>query len=123
MKRSWQACLLLFSAAYASVQNLVTSVILDGSARFTYRFVVLFSTYEIASFPLFMPSLTCLILDLLSTFLQRQTTKSGINMARSARQKSTPVRMNKHMDMRRKTQFDDVRSGYLFYNCKNVTTT
>ena len=34
--------LLLFPAAYASVQNLVTFIILDGSARFAYRFVVLF---------------------------------------------------------------------------------
>ena len=33
--------MLLFSAAYASVQSVVTSVILDRSAPFTYHFVVL----------------------------------------------------------------------------------
>ena len=34
--------LLLFPAAYTSFQNPVTSVLLEGSARFAYRFVVLF---------------------------------------------------------------------------------
>ena len=34
--------MLLFPAARASVQNLVTSVILDGSVQFAYHFVVLF---------------------------------------------------------------------------------
>ena len=47
------ASLLLLPAAYDSVQNLVTSVILDGSARFVYHFVVLFYTLKIALFPPF----------------------------------------------------------------------
>ena len=67
----------LFPAAYASVQNIITSVMLDGSVRFAYRFVVLFSILELASLPLFPPFRICLISDFPLTFLQRRTTKSG----------------------------------------------
>ena len=69
------ASLLLFPAAYASVHNLAPSV--DGSVRYAYRFVVLFSTFEIASLSLFPPFLPCLISDFPSTILQCRTTKLG----------------------------------------------
>ena len=50
------------------------SPILDGSARLAYRFVVLSSALEIASFPLFqhLPASSDL-----PHFLQRRTSKSG----------------------------------------------
>ena len=70
--------LLLFQAVYTSFQNPVTSVILEGSVHSHTVLWCFFSTLEIASFPLFLPFLTCLISDLPSKFLQRtrQTTKS-----------------------------------------------
>ena len=91
IRKRRSASLLLFPAAHASVQNLITLVILDGSVRFTYRFVVLFSTLEIASLPLFLPFLTCLILDLPSMFLQLRTEQQSqeTNMAHGTRQKSS----------------------------------
>ena len=92
--------MLLFPAAYVSFQNLVTLVIPDRLMRFTYRFVVLFFTLEVASLSLFWPFLACLISDLPSTFLNvKQNNKVGKptwRVDRSAFQKSSSTHDQTH---------------------------
>ena len=78
------ASLLLFPAAYTSVQNLVTLVILDGLARFAYRFVVLFLySWNSLSFT-FLAFSDLPHLDLLWRSFNIRQQSQETNMARSA---------------------------------------
>ena len=110
------ASLLLFPAAYTSVQNLVTLVMLDGSAWLAYRFVVFFSTLEIASLSLFPPFLTCLILFDVPSTSNNKVGKPTWHIVH-VHIRNHLVRTNNCTDIRRKQH---VRSKCLFYNCKDI---
>ena len=108
------ASLLLFPAAYTSVQNLQHD---------SHTVSCFFSTFEIASLSLFLPFLTCLILDLFSMFNIKQDSRET-NMVRSAHQKLSSQYAQINVWISEENNIlQHVRSGCLFYSCKGVTTT
>ena len=119
--------LLLFPAAYTSFQNPVTSVILERSAWFTYHFVVLFLCYWNSLFFTF-PTFSDLphfgsSFDVPSMQTSNNEVRKPIWRIVHVHTRNHLVCTDKHTDIRKNDWLQLVKSGCLFYKCKDVTTT